>query len=101
MAREELVQTLRAARDLSDAALKALLETDAYDEELYAAADAVRREGGLTVLDLASGAIGASHVTSPGNWRNEAVLTDDVLAACREAVDRILAGEFEGLEDAA
>ena len=58
-------------------------------------------EGGLTVLDLASGAIGASHVTSPGNWRNEAVLTDDVLAACREAVDRILAGEFEGLEDAA
>ena len=44
MAREELVQTLRAARDLPDAALKALLETDAYDEELYAAADAVRRE---------------------------------------------------------
>ena len=44
MAGEELVQTLRAARDLSDAALKTLLETDAYDEELYAAADVVRRE---------------------------------------------------------
>ena len=55
-------------------------------------------EGGLTVLDLASGAIGASHVTSAGNFRSEAVLTDDVLAACRNDVDRILAGEIEGLE---
>ena len=44
MAGEELVKTLRDARDLPDAALKALLETDVYDQELYAAADAVRRE---------------------------------------------------------
>lgn len=58
-------------------------------------------EGGLTVLDLASGAIGASHVTSAGDWRNEAVLTDDVLAACRDAIDRILAGEIEGVPGSA
>ncbi len=39
----ELIETLKTTSDLSDAQLKALLETNAYDEELRAAADAVRR----------------------------------------------------------
>ncbi len=40
----ELIETLKTTSDLRDAQLKALLETNAYDEELRAAADAVRRE---------------------------------------------------------
>lgn len=55
--------------------------------------------GGRTVLDLASGAVGVSHVTSAGGWRNEAVLTDEVLDACRQAADRIAEGSFEGLPE--
>ncbi len=40
----ELIETLKTTSDLRDAQLKVLLETNAYDEELRAAADAVRRE---------------------------------------------------------
>jgi biotin synthase len=39
-----LIEQLRANRDLSDADLRLLLSTDAYDADLRAAADAVRRE---------------------------------------------------------
>lgn len=40
----ELIEKLRTTKNLSDTELKTLLGTDAYDEELKAAADAVRRE---------------------------------------------------------
>ena len=39
----ELVEKLKKNRDLSDAELKALIETDSFDEELFRAADEVRR----------------------------------------------------------
>ena len=51
-------------------------------------------EPGLTVLDMASGAIGVTHVTTGGSYRNEAVLTDGVLDACRAAADAIASGEL-------
>ena len=41
---DHLIEQLRANRDLSDADLRLLLSTDAYDADLRAAADAVRRE---------------------------------------------------------
>ncbi|MBR6471444.1 MAG: [Victivallales bacterium] len=41
---ESIVQQLRETRTLPDAELFALLESPAYDAELFAAADAVRRE---------------------------------------------------------
>ena len=41
---DHLIEQLRANRDLSDADLRLLLGTDAYDAGLRAAADAVRRE---------------------------------------------------------
>lgn len=40
----DIVKTLTDERDLSDAQLKVLLETDAFDTALFVAADAVRRE---------------------------------------------------------
>lgn len=40
----ELIEKLSAERNLSDAELKALLETDEYDEALFSAADAKRRD---------------------------------------------------------
>ncbi len=40
----ELITKLRSTQNLTDSELKTLLETDAYDEELRIAADAVRRE---------------------------------------------------------
>lgn len=49
---------------------------------------------GLTVLDMASGTIGVTHVTGEGAWRNEAVLTDAVLERCREVAARIADGEL-------
>ncbi len=49
---------------------------------------------GLTVQDLKDGAIGATHVTNPGNYRNEEILTDEVIAACQEVVDKIVSGEL-------
>lgn len=39
-----MIEKLRAEQDLTDAEFRTLLETDRYDEELKAAADAVRRE---------------------------------------------------------
>lgn len=39
-----MIEKLRAQRDLTDAEFRTLLETDRFDEELKAAADAVRRE---------------------------------------------------------
>lgn len=49
-------------------------------------------EPGLTVLDLASGAIGAHYITDSAEGRNATVLTDAVLDACREASDAIIDG---------
>ncbi len=40
----EMIRKLEALRDLGDEEFRTLLETDAYDEELFAAADRVRRE---------------------------------------------------------
>ena len=41
---EKLVEKLRNDRDLNDKELKELIESNAYDKELYKAADEVRRE---------------------------------------------------------
>lgn len=51
-------------------------------------------EPGLTVLDMASGTVGVSNVTAAGAWRNEDVLTDEVVEACRAVADRIADGEL-------
>ena len=49
---------------------------------------------GLTVLDMASGTIGVTHVTSEGAWRNEEILTDAVLKRCQVVASRISDGEL-------
>ena len=49
---------------------------------------------GLTVLDMASGTVGVSHVTAEGAWRNGEVLTDGVLERCRAAAEAIVSGEL-------
>ncbi len=49
---------------------------------------------GLTVQDLADGAIGATHITNEGNYLNEEILTPEVIAACQAVVDQIVSGEL-------
>ena len=49
---------------------------------------------GLTEQDLADGAIGATHITSEGNYLNEEILTPEVIAACQAVVDQIVSGEL-------
>ena len=51
-------------------------------------------ENGLTVLDMASGAIGATHITSDGAYRNADIMTDDVIAATKAVADAIASGEL-------
>ena len=41
---EQLIETLRTQRDLSDEELTALITRESDDKDLFAAADAVRRE---------------------------------------------------------
>lgn len=51
-------------------------------------------EGGLTELKLADGAIGATWVTNDGAYRNEEILTDEVLDFCKDNVQKIIDGEI-------
>ncbi|MDD4074578.1 MAG: BMP family ABC transporter substrate-binding protein [Eubacteriales bacterium] len=47
---------------------------------------------GLTEQKLVDNAIGATHITNPGVYRNTDILTDDVVATCKKAVDDIVSG---------
>ena len=49
---------------------------------------------GLTVQELKDNAIGATHITNPGNYLNEEILTPEVIAACQDVVDKIVSGEL-------
>ncbi|MBQ8973540.1 MAG: BMP family ABC transporter substrate-binding protein [Clostridia bacterium] len=49
---------------------------------------------GLTVQELKDGAIGATHITNPGIYLNEEILTPEVIAACQAVVDQIVSGEL-------
>ena len=48
----------------------------------------------LTELKLADGAIGATWVTNDGAYRNEEILTDEVLDFCKDNVQKIIDGEI-------
>ena len=49
---------------------------------------------GLTVSNLLDGAIGATHITNPGVYMNEEILTPEVVDACKAVVDQIVSGEL-------
>ena len=47
---------------------------------------------GVVRLGLAEGGNGAVHITSPGNFRNHQVLTDEIIAEARRGADDIISG---------
>lgn len=47
---------------------------------------------GLTEQKLVDKAIGATHITNDGVYRNTDILTDEVVATCKKAVDDIVSG---------
>ena len=47
---------------------------------------------GLIEQNLADNAIGATHITNPGVYRNAEILTDDVIATCKKVVEDIISG---------
>jgi len=49
---------------------------------------------GLIVSNLTDGGIGATHVTNPGNFLNAEVMTEEVIAGCQAAVEKIISGEL-------
>ncbi len=49
---------------------------------------------GLIEQKLVDHAIGATHVTNEGAYRNTDILTDDVIATCKKAVDDIVSGKL-------
>lgn len=49
---------------------------------------------GVTELKLADGAIGATWITSEGNYRNEEIMTDELIAFCNDYVEKIISGEY-------
>lgn len=49
---------------------------------------------GLTVSNLTDGGIGATHVTNEGNYLNSEILTEEVIAACKDVVAKIVSGEL-------
>ena len=49
---------------------------------------------GLTVQELKDGAIGATHITNPGIYLNEEILTPEVIEACQAVVEQIVSGEL-------
>ena len=51
-------------------------------------------EGGLHVLEMKDGAIGATHITAEGAYLNSEILTDEVIAQCKAVADAIASGEL-------
>ena len=49
---------------------------------------------GLTEQKLVDGAIGATHITNEGVYLNEEILTPEVIAGCKEVVEKIVSGEL-------
>jgi len=49
---------------------------------------------GVVQLGIEEGGVGAAHITSPGAYRNNEVLTDEIIAEARRAVEEILSGEL-------
>ena len=49
---------------------------------------------GAVVSDLSTGEIGATWITNDGTYKNDAILTDDVIAACQDVVSKIISGEM-------
>jgi len=49
---------------------------------------------GVVRLGIEEGGVGASHITSPGIFRNYEVLTDEIIAEAQRAVEEMLAGDL-------
>jgi len=49
---------------------------------------------GLIVSNLTDGGIGATHVTNEGNYLNTEIMTEEVIAGCKAAVEAIISGEL-------
>jgi len=49
---------------------------------------------GLRVSNLMDGGIGATHVTSEGNFLNADIMTEEVIAGCKAVVEKIVSGEL-------
>ena len=49
---------------------------------------------GLRVSNLVDNGIGATHVTAEGNYLNSDILTEEVIAGCKDVVAKIVSGEL-------